>query len=183
MWMESEREREREVMMMMMTMTMTTTTTTTTTTVVVVVVVVVVVMKLYLSTGKSVLLDSKDPDVCYVRDIPKEEMAKHAKDCAGDHAAQKDDATADVGKTYVDGKELVEADLSDRLAEACEGRRLVALVQIVTAVGGTTCTPYKDCEQVCVKEGWWFRSGQCKRYEKMCDQKESCSRTTTTTCD
>ncbi|KAK7474476.1 hypothetical protein BaRGS_00034298 [Batillaria attramentaria] len=41
------------------------------------------------TVGKSVLLDSKDPDVCYVRDIPKEEMAKHAKDCAGDHAAQK----------------------------------------------------------------------------------------------
>lgn len=136
--------------------------------------------------GQSSLLLSKQPDVCYIRDIPQGELSSHRRRCIHGQVFVKPDSSLPGARTYVEGNSLNATDLSDVLAEFCGDRRIVELVVAVSppsSGGRKRCleTIVRVCQNVlccchdvCVKYGWLFRANKCVRTENQCGTSEKC---------
>nr|KAG5690147.1 hypothetical protein BaRGS_013604 [Batillaria attramentaria] len=86
--------------------------------------------------GKSALILSNQPDVCYIRELTQGQITSHAKRCRAGVVLVKPDMLPSGPKSYVEGGELTADDLSPELAEFCGDRRIVELVVVVTPPSG-----------------------------------------------
>ncbi|KAK7474465.1 hypothetical protein BaRGS_00034287 [Batillaria attramentaria] len=150
-------------------------------------------------SGQSVVVFSKKPDVCYVRDISRREMARQAAQCRGGVVSEKPGSRAGQDRIYVEGGELTLADLSPVLAEACNDSSVLIYLKkahpsLPSSSPAPTESSLKDvarrsciitrkyvcgpvtfnCRDVCTKYGWWTGKNKCKRKERRCDKGEKC---------
>lgn len=148
--------------------------------------------------GKSVLLKSQAPDVCYVRDIPQDEMQAQEEHCEDGQTPLKPGSLREE-RVYREGGEVTQDVLSQDLAEPCKGRRLVALIEVTdkesdaasSAPDKRSCatTMRTECRNEpvgcgthCVRYGWWWGANTCKEYKYQCEYGNRCDDIPTTVC-
>lgn len=139
--------------------------------------------------GKSALILSSEPDVCYIRQISEAEMRHHFERCAKGVEWVKPSEPVSGARKYSTGSDLSPSDVSAALAEFCRDRRIVQLLVSPAAEANHVQTRKKRCieeivhvcqdvlcccQEVCVKTGWLFRKNKCVREETKCSTTEKC---------
>ncbi|KAK7474475.1 hypothetical protein BaRGS_00034297, partial [Batillaria attramentaria] len=142
--------------------------------------------------GKTVLLKSTAPDVCYVHDIPQDQKDLQGEYCVDGVTYIHRSKLHPKDRIYEEKGEASRDELSDDLAEPCQGRRLVALSEVtitqdetprtekrITHVhtcpnGHQACHFVPVCHDVCVDHGWWWGQHHCHNYESRCENHQTC---------